>query len=180
MSTSPPATKFKAGRTFSMAAQLKKGKAAEKDFMERYGMSALDRTDGRKGDFRIKWSRAVLELKADFYDSKNLFIERWSVLPTEERPEGKPGGPWQSAANGTSYFVYWMTMQDELFVFEPAKLAAYIDTCGKKFRTVHVRNKGYTTMGYVVPQDLFKVSADTADKGIYLGSSLDKILLFTP
>ena len=172
-------------RVFSMAAQLKKGKAAEKAFLERYGSDALERLSGRKGDFQVKWSRAILELKTDFYEnSPNLFIERWSVVGSPDR-EAKPGGPWQSVTHNASYYVYWFVATDELFVFNAAALASFLEPQLASFRRIQVRNKGYTTEGYLVPKKLFTespkenlVSAEKVD--VYLGNSLDAILFFDP
>lgn len=172
------------GKTFSMAAQLKKGKAAEKAFLEKYGQGALEKLSGRKGDFQIKWSRAILELKTDFYEgSPNLFIERWSVAPTPEKPEGRPGGPWQSVGHNAPYYVYWFAADDEMFVFNSEALVGWLEPRLGTFRRIQVRNKGYTTEGYLVPKKLFLESAKEilvyADKDVYLGSSLDAILFFS-
>lgn len=165
-------------KTFSMAAQLKKGKKAEKDFLERYGQGAIVRTDGRKGDMMVKWSRAVLELKTDFYSkSTNLFMERWSVEATPERP-GKAGGPWQAASHNAAYYLYWFPDRDELFVFNTAVLVEYLEANISQFRPCPVRNKGYTTLGYIVPKEkLLKFHEENADKKLLV--SLDEVLFFT-
>lgn len=173
---------MKNSKTFSMAAQLKKGKAAEKAFIEKYGSDALVRLSGRTGDFQIKWSRAILELKTDFYeDSPNLFIERWSVVGSPDR-EAKPGGPWQSVGHGASYYAYWFAATDELFLFNAEALALWLEPQLDSFRRIQVRNKGYRTEGYLVPKKLFLESAKEnlvcADKDVYLGNSLDAILFF--
>lgn len=159
-------------KTFSMAAQLKKGKKAEKDFMSRYGEGCFERTDGRKGDFRIKWSQAKVELKSDFYkDTPNLFMERWSVAPTDTKP-GKPGGPWQSLANGTKYYVYWLVESNELFVFDVVRLVAGLEPLLSDLRRIVVRNRGYDTVGYLLP----KIKASGVG---YLGSDLAPFLYFS-
>lgn len=165
-------------KTFSMAAQLKKGKAAEKDFLERYGQGAIVRTDGRKGDLQVKWSRAIIELKTDFYSkSTNLFMERWSVEATPDKPEGKPGGPWQSLGHGSAYYLYWFAETDELFVFCTAALVNFLEENLSSFRQCPVRNKGYTTLGYIVPKEkLLKFHADNADKKLLV--SLDEVIFF--
>lgn len=167
------------GKTFSMAAQLKKGKAAEKDFLEKYGQGAIVRTDGRKGDLQVKWSRAVLELKTDFYSkSTNLFMERWSVEPTPDKPDGKVGGPWQATAHGAVYYLYWFPETEELFVFSTAALVEYLEANLSQFRPCPVRNKGYTTLGYIVPKErLLKFHGDNADKKLLV--SLDEVIFFT-
>jgi hypothetical protein len=156
-----------------MVAQLKKGKAAEKLFMQRYGEGCFERTDGRKGDFRIKWSQVKVELKSDFYkDTPNLFMERWSVAPTSDKP-GKPGGPWQSLENGTKYYVYWLVESDEMFVFDVEELVKGLEPQLSKLRQITVRNKGYDTIGYLFPKtSAIKVSG-------YLGESLSPFLYFS-
>lgn len=166
-------------KKFSMAAQLKKGKAAEKDFLERYGQGAIVRTDGRKGDLQVKWSRAILELKSDFYSkSTNLFMERWSVTPTPEKPDGKVGGPWQSLAHGSGYYLYWFPETDELFVFTTEVLVEYLEGNLSGFRPCPVRNKGYTTLGYIVPKEkLLKFHAENPDKKLLV--TLDEVLFFS-
>lgn len=165
-------------KTFSMAAQLKKGKAAEKQFLERYGQGAIVRTDGRKGDLQVKWSRAVIELKTDFYSkSTNLFMERWSVEGTEERP-AKAGGPWQSLQHGSAYYLYWFPETEELFVFNTRVLVDFLEANLAKFRPCPVRNKGYTTLGYIVPKAaLLKFHEENADKRLLV--SLEEVLFFT-
>lgn len=159
-------------KTFSMKAQLAKGKKAEKEFMSRYGEGCFERTDGRKGDFRIKWSQAKVELKSDFYvDTPNLFMERWSVAPTPDR-EGKPGGPWQSLANDTKYYVYWLVESNELFVFDVALLVAGLEPLLATLRKIVVRNKGYDTIGYLLPK------TKVASLG-FLGNDLTPFLYFS-
>jgi hypothetical protein len=170
---------MKKSKTFSMAAQLKKGKKAEKDFLEQYGAGAIERLDGRKGDLRIKWSRAVIELKTDFYSkSTNLFMERWSVVATPDRPEGKPGGPWQSLTHDAAYYVYWFAETGELFVFDTKVLVSYLEENVKSFRPCPVRNNGYTTLGYIVPKEkLLKFHTEHPDKKLLV--ELTDILHFT-
>lgn len=164
-------------KTFSMAAQLKKGKAAEKDFLERYGQGAIVRTDGRKGDLQVKWSRAIIELKTDFYSkSTNLFMERWSVMAEGDR-QGKPGGPWQAASHDAGYYLYWFAETDELFVFRTAALVEYLEANLQSFRPCPVRNKGYTTLGYIVPKEkLLKFHEENADKKLLV--PLDEVIFF--
>ena len=166
-------------KTFSMSAQLKKGKKAEKEFLERYGQGAIVRTDGRKGDLQVKWSRAIIELKTDFYSkSTNLFMERWSVEPTLEKPDGKVGGPWQSMQHGAAYYLYWFPDTDELFVFTTAILVSFLEENLSSFRPCPVRNKGYTTLGYIVPKErLLKYHEENADKKLMV--SLEEIIFFT-
>lgn len=168
---------MKKSKTFSMAAQLKKGKAAEKDFLERYGQGAIVRTDGRKGDLQVKWSRAIIELKTDFYSkSTNLFMERWSVMAEGDR-QGKPGGPWQSIAHGASYYLYWFPDTEELFVFQTAALVEYLEANLGGFRPCPVRNKGYTTLGYIVPKEkLLKFHEENPDKKLLV--PLDEVIFF--
>lgn len=165
-------------KTFSMAAQLKKGKAAEKDFLERYGQGAIVRTDGRKGDLQVKWSRAIIELKTDFYSkSTNLFMERWSVMAEGDR-QGKPGGPWQSASHGAAYYLYWFPDTEELFVFQTAALVEYLEANLGGFRPCPVRNKGYTTLGYIVPKEkLLKFHEENPDKKLLV--QLDEVIFFS-
>jgi hypothetical protein len=161
-----------------MVAQLKKGKKAEKDFLEKYGQGAIVRTDGRKGDLQVKWSRVIIELKTDFYSkSTNLFMERWSVSPTPEKPDGKVGGPWQSIAHGASYYLYWFPDTEELFVFQTEVLVNYLEANLNGFRPCPVRNKGYTTLGYIVPKEkLLKFHEENPDKKLLV--PLDEVIFF--
>jgi len=160
-------------KTFSMAAQLKKGKAAEKKFLQEHGQGCIERTDGRKGDFRIKWSQIKVELKSDFYAaSNNLFIERWSVVNDAGQ---KNGGPWQSSDNDNKYFIYWFVESNELFLFDLDFFVPWLETVLPSLKKILVKNKGYHTEGYLLPKALVK-KADK--KSGYMGSDLSQILLF--
>lgn len=90
---------------------------------------------------------------------------------------GKGGGPWQSLEHGSAYYLYWFAETDELFVFTTSVLVDYLEANLASFRPCPVRNKGYTTLGYIVPKAaLLKFHEDNPDKKLLV--PLDTILFF--
>lgn len=129
---------------------LKRGQQGERDFLGLY--SRLVATDGRKGD--IIAPDGKIELKTDFYpmtQTPNFFIERYSSVEVLS-----PGGPWQAAAHGCKYFVYYYTVDKYGYVFEVDALLEQLQKLESSFKPVEVRNKKWTTIGYKVPRELLK------------------------
>lgn len=106
---------------------LQRGKAAESQFLNTHGAN-LEATDGRKGDFRIKGTEVIIELKSDFYDMSrygNLIMEKWSRANVD-------GGPFQSLKHGCRYFIYYFPLNDKFFLFETIRLVKRLQMLERK------------------------------------------------
>lgn len=146
-------------------ADLKRGQAGEAEFLRLF--SKLVGTDGRKGD--IVAPDGKIELKTDFYPlskTANFFIERYSSLEVFS-----PGGPWQAAAHGCKYFVYYYTSDKLGYVFLVDDLLKQLEKLESGFKPVEVRNKKWTTIGYKVPRGMLKPLAT------FNASRCDELLL---
>ena len=153
------------------------GTKAEDFISELYG-NALERTNGRKDDFRFtKGPHAGqgLELKTDGYISPNVFIERWSKvaicnpageITTLEYP--KPGGMWQTYQNNTPTFGYFLPMYGKLVIYDTAELIKEVDKIVQRLGLglVPVENsagkKGgkYLSQGYKIPRKEILIHAN--------------------
>lgn len=128
---------------------LQAGKLGETAFANLF--IGLRSTDGRKGDFTTP-DGAVVELKTDMYSMQktgNFFMERFSSIEV-----GSPGGPWQAAAHGCEYFVYWYAADQVGFVWRTADLVKQLDAIIGTLKPVEVRNKRWTTVGFKVPRTM--------------------------
>jgi hypothetical protein len=138
---------IKPKRTPNFSKDLKIGANGELQFQKRF-QAALIKQDGKLADFIV--SNKVgsgLELKTDTYDSPNFFFERYSDLWKQT-----DGGAWQ-AVKHSKYFAYYFITKDVYYLFNletliPA-LEKYIEE--KKPRKVEVKNRSYSTGGYVIP-----------------------------
>lgn len=147
---------------------LKRGKEAEEAFIKMHPWNLVDsgtRAFDFKGDKKDKitgWNASFegrlepqVELKSDFYDpnkTENLFIERWSNLEKQ-----KPGGLWQSHANGADVFCYWFVKGG--FWLECRKVPELIEHLEDRIETIkpfRVLNRGWITIGYRVPRNTLK------------------------
>lgn len=127
---------------------LAKGKAGEAAFAKL--CPKLSRTDGRAGDFSTP-DGVVVELKTDSYSMQataNFFIERYSSVDV-----GSPGGPWQAAAHGCKYFVYFYSTEGVAFVFDVQELIGQLEPLLGTLKPVEIRNHRWTTVGFKVPRE---------------------------
>lgn len=138
---------------------LKKGQASEHDFLMKY-QKHLTHTDGRRGDFEINKTGEVLELKTDYYDPEatpNFFIELYSY-------KEEPGGPFQSKLHGAKYYAYWYPNGDQLFLFNVDQLVKRMKKIMPNLDKKFIKNKSYTTTGYLVERELLlDLCLDPAD-----------------
>lgn len=128
-------------------ASLKKGKASELRFSKAH-IGLLVPAVGYKFDFVTTFDNSPVELKSDSYDLKkspNFFFERWSCIDKK-----KPGGPWQSLANGVKWFVYYYPSHDKFFVFELRLLVAALNVIEKYSKKITVFNRGWSSQGFLV------------------------------
>lgn len=153
-------------RVFGFKAQLAVGAAGERRFLAHY--QDVRPLDGRRGDFAGNRG-AIIELKSDSRaasDTANFFMERFSSV---ER--SAIGGPWQALEHGADYFVYMFSCGRAAW-FEVAALVSFLDACADQFEQRAIRNRGWTGLGWLVPQSavadlivkLDEVSAYEADE----------------
>lgn len=111
--------------------------------------------DGSKGraDATCKVTGINVELKIDFTDYKNHFVERYSDLDKK-----KVGGAWQYIY--CDYYVFYYVNTKDLHIFNPGDLVRFlesIDQCDKIFgKRVFQKGAGYTTFGYAIPKVILK------------------------
>jgi hypothetical protein len=144
--------------------------AEGEEFIAELYRDVLERTDGRKSDFKIL--RGVhqgqeLELKTDGYISPNVFIERWSKVAVCN-PAGeitpldipKAGGMWQTYKNGVTTFGYFLPMYGKLVIYDTAELIKEVDKIVQKnnIKLFGIENKAgkgggqYLSQGYRIPR----------------------------
>lgn len=142
---------------------LAKGQKSELDFHKRYE-HCLVRTDGRRGDFEVLKTGAVIELKSDYHDprkTKNFFLERFSY-------DDKPGGIWQSVDHGVEYFVYWFPVTGETFYFNAKKLLRKVIKLTRKMDLIDIKNENHVTRGYLVERELLRnLFLEPEEVGLY-------------
>lgn len=98
-----------------------------------------------------------MEIKVDYTDFPNHFVERFSSL--EER---KPGGPWQYHERDVKYYVFYYKNSGDIYVFETKKLIEEMENLMKKRiisdktngSRVNQKNADYHTYGYKVKKEL--------------------------
>ena len=146
---------IKTKRTPNFSKDLKIGANGEEQFHKRFQV-ALIKQDGLKADFTVSnKDGSGLELKTDTYDSPNFFIERYSDLWKQT-----PGGPFQ-AIKHSKYFAYYFINKNTYYLFDLELLVPALEEyiSNKNPRKVDVKNKGYTTGGYVIPINDLKALA---------------------
>lgn len=111
--------------------------------------------DGARGSgdaLCTKTGRKV-ELKIDFTDHKNHFVERFSNLEAK-----KDGGPW--AYHFCEFYIFYYQKTGAIHIFDPASLVEFleqIDQADKIFgRRVFQKGGGYVTFGYAIPKVILK------------------------
>lgn len=134
---------------FKFSASLKVGQVGETLFFEA-NCDHLKREDGRARDFTDIKTGEGIELKSDCWsmqDTPNFFMERYSNVDKKT-----PGGPWQSLANGTRYFIYFYLSNLTYFTFEVFELCRFLEQNEDKWEAKEVENPKYKTLGYRVPR----------------------------
>lgn len=128
----------------NFSADLLRGQKGESAFHSLY--PHLTRLSGRDADFIDETTGETYEIKSDYYDSPNFFMERWSDVD-----KAKPGGPWQSAQKSITYYVYLFLKQGELYIFSVLDLIKQLEDI-KNPNARLIQNRSWTTMGYIVPK----------------------------
>lgn len=131
-------------KCFNFKDQNKKGKTGENLFMKYYHKELPRHSVIFDYDLTIRKDERV-ELKTDFTESKNFFIERYGN--TEKLKEG---GPWQ-IKDKADYFVYFFIKSKIFYWFNPVQLCNFLDKNIDKFQQRKVFNPGYFSTGLLVP-----------------------------
>ena len=98
-----------------------------------------------------------LEIKVDYTQYPNHFVERFSV-----KHQQLPGGPWQYLARGVRYYCFYYKKLKTIYVFETATLVNRVETLlnskvitdTANGRDVQQAGREYVTYGYKVPKSL--------------------------
>lgn len=141
------------GKRFDFKAQLKQGAAAEEIFASLCPF--LERTDGRRGDFKFKSGKnkgAIVELKSESRtteETPNFFFERYSSIAKKN-----PGGVWQTAQHGGTFFVILFAC-GTAFWFKVSELLSALEEIISKEKPylISIRNNGYSTGGFKINRD---------------------------
>ena len=130
---------------------LDKGESGEKIFYEKM-LGDLEFFNDNEYDFTLKNNHLKCELKTDYYDlnkTSNFFIERYS-----NDNKKTDGGPWQSAAHGVDYYMYYFIKNDFVYIYNNKKLIKLLDKITADYPLINVRNQFYNTLGYKVDRTL--------------------------
>ncbi len=97
-----------------------------------------------------------LEIKVDYTNYPNHFVERFSIYE-----EQKDGGPWQYFARGVKYYVFFYKKLQTIYVFDTQVLMQKIEQLLEDGKIpmqskcfVKQRNANYRTYGYKIPKQL--------------------------
>jgi hypothetical protein len=142
--------KKKAKKVFDFQEQLEVGNRGETLFARQYALLNPIKTQDRKFDFVLNDGKLV-EVKTDTYSmsrTENFFMEYFSNID-----DAKLGGPWRAANDNVDYFVYFFLPQKTFFWFDSKKLVSYLDKMLETYTPMRILNKGWTTLGYLVPRE---------------------------
>jgi hypothetical protein len=148
---------------FDFKKQLGVGAAGEKAFFDFYNKEKGDlvKTDGVKYDFEYT-SGKTIELKTDTYamdKTPNFFMER--LGNTESK---KNGGPWRALDDKVDYFVYLYIKDMVAFWFKTRRLVNLLNKHEMELKHREIKNRTWTTLGYIVPRSLCKPVLIREDK----------------
>lgn len=135
----------------NFAADLQKGLLGQQLLLKIF--KNLTHIDGRKGDV-VAPNGDKLEVKCDYHGmtkSPNIFAERYSSVETLSN-----GGVWQAAAHGCPWFIYLYAPDVYGMGWRTETLLQQLEALSPKLRQVEVRNKTWTTLGYLAPRALLK------------------------
>lgn len=105
---------------------------------------------GRTADFVCPYTGQTFEVKVDYTSHPNFFFESMSDVA-----KGKIGGPWRSAQEKTTWFVYLFAKTGQGYITSTRQLVREIEKLQKKekLRVVSVQNRSWITRGVLVPKD---------------------------
>lgn len=116
-------------------------------------------SEDRRWDIQI--GELTIELKIDrYFDSKNIFIETLSSMQ-----DNKVGGPYRSVEDHIDEFWYVFVSGDKyhLYKFEPEHLVDGLEEF--KGKRMLVRNKAWTTEGYLYKREQINKLATHEETG---------------
>lgn len=140
-------------KVFGFQSQLKKGEKGEQYFIKCYSELHPRKSSAREVDIFINDNQKV-ELKTDSYDpdeTPNFFIELIGSTKT-----GKLGGPHLSVENNVDFFVYHYSVDSSFYWFKPSDLVKYIDDFGHEFQKREIMNRGWSSLGLLIPRERVK------------------------
>lgn len=130
---------------------LAAGKKQEEEFYNLY-KDKLEWLQGKGADFRILRTGETIEIKHDNYDpdkTDKFFMERYSHGDS-------PGGAYQAASKGITYYIYKFHKTGLTYVFRTTTLVQWLQCNVPKPWLISVRNRGYTTQGFLVKRELLE------------------------
>ena len=138
--------------TYDMKTQLQAGKTGEEIiywWLYNQGFYIEDVRDGpgyqkEDVDFIIfeNGKQAKIEVKTDFYTTGNIFVELESTL-------GKTRGCLLKTKS--DYILYFFIKENKLFIIDTKEFQDYIVENKERFPKKVVHNKGYDTLGIIIP-----------------------------
>jgi hypothetical protein len=141
---------------FTFKKQHKLGQDGESLFLSCYPKFKPILSDGIKFDITIKekignkiFDKSV-ELKTDYYEmgkTKNIFFEKYGSNITQ-----KLGGTFRALDDKVDWFVYLYIKDKTFYWFNPQTICKFLDTYIKDKSPFHIKNKGYYSIGYLVPR----------------------------
>ena len=144
-------------------ADLERGHSGEHLFFQKY-QHLLTHLDGRNADFEINKTGETIELKSDYYDmdkTENFFMECYSY-------DNKPGGAFQAADKGITYYIYYYVNNDTFYVFNTKQLVRRLAKFKSSMTMTNVKNKGYTTRGLKMARELLtNMCLDPEEIGLF-------------
>lgn len=134
--------------TASFKRDLQKGKEYEQEFQRIFPHPVIP-LDGKVADFKMVGNGNTIELKSDFHDTPNYFMERYS-----DSAKKSPGGPWQALEKGVFWFVVYFPKTNKYHMFKTKELVSKLDELAPILASRNIPNIRWITMGYIVPKTL--------------------------
>ena len=131
---------------YTFKKQLGVGKSGEAAFASFYKRAKP--SEERAYDFLLLGKK--IELKTDSHDmmaTENYFMEKFGHVENS-----KLGGPWRAKEDGIDFFVYFYIQNGVFLWFDTKALVRFLNRRVPKIKSKIVRNKGYNSLGYLIPR----------------------------
>lgn len=142
--------------------QKKIGAASEDKFFAFYKKEGFVFGDGRKVDFININTKETVELKSDtreIEETGNLFIEEISNVNKETK-----GGIFRAFDHKIDYFCYYFIPSRKILWFKVNDFYKFINKNLGKFKSKTIFNRGYDTLGRLIPYEDCKFLVIREDK----------------